>query len=597
SAESSRKTRPAPRGTASYQRRRAVKACQVCRARRTKCDNLKPSCSFCLKVGATCIQSPVDLSSFDPASLKILEWLDDLEDLMRSTSLSSGEASNKTRVVQISGPRFDAAPSEPTALSMVLPPSMEEIMSWACFQGLIADDPDSSDISPCQQSHVGISAQSPVSALGAVDLEPLRVRHLLDNFFNYVHVKNPILDESATRKVVDSTVLNGVDWSPESCLSLLICALGSIATPFEPSHATMPGTAAYTSAQSFFQAAQKRIGTLLSSNDIISPQCLFLSGVFMMCNFQPRKAWRYFIQSLAHCQQLSFLSPRAQQLYCEDAQDHPFDSLHQAVYWSAWKSERELREHIHLPDFSPNDHGANIYPTFFPTPPAPRADGGVPMNADSEREQTSWYFYLAEISLRRLAARIGDEMEGLQKTHISRQTFLQAAASAVSLYEAQAQEWIASLPPVLSFDAPVEEDDVCRFVLRGHAINLFEMIYWPFLSAYLDDSGLDPFLLSLYADLAQRALAHHHLRLIVNKPGFQHRHHGTHPLMSSCSRSALILGAAAISNRRPLDAVQPRVGRPLTMPPGWSEAVNDVIGLLDFWSNDTKDFDKIRHLL
>ena len=50
----------------------------------------------------------------------------------------------------------------------------------------------------------------------------------------------------------------------------------------------------------------------------------------------------------------------------------------------------------------------------------------------------------------------------------------------MSSYEAQAQEWIASLPPGLSFDALVEEDDVCRFVLRGHAINLFEMIYWPF---------------------------------------------------------------------------------------------------------------------
>jgi len=37
-------------------------------------------------VGATCIQSPVDLSSFDPASLKILDRLDDLERLLRSAA-------------------------------------------------------------------------------------------------------------------------------------------------------------------------------------------------------------------------------------------------------------------------------------------------------------------------------------------------------------------------------------------------------------------------------------------------------------------------------------------------------------------------------
>lgn len=66
--ENSRR-RPAPRGTAAYPRKRANRACQVCRARRTKCDNKKPSCSFCEKVGAKCITSPTDLSSY--ASLSI----------------------------------------------------------------------------------------------------------------------------------------------------------------------------------------------------------------------------------------------------------------------------------------------------------------------------------------------------------------------------------------------------------------------------------------------------------------------------------------------------------------------------------------------
>jgi hypothetical protein len=76
--------RPAPRGTAAYPRRRANKACQVCRARRTKCDNKKPTCSFCEKIGAKCIVSPTDLSSFDPASLLILERLDDLKQCLVS---------------------------------------------------------------------------------------------------------------------------------------------------------------------------------------------------------------------------------------------------------------------------------------------------------------------------------------------------------------------------------------------------------------------------------------------------------------------------------------------------------------------------------
>ncbi|KID78871.1 uncharacterized protein G6M90_00g025740 [Metarhizium brunneum] len=58
-------------------------------ARKTKCDNQKPSCSYCLSVDTTCIQSPVDLSSFDPASLKILDRLDDLERLLRTTGAAT----------------------------------------------------------------------------------------------------------------------------------------------------------------------------------------------------------------------------------------------------------------------------------------------------------------------------------------------------------------------------------------------------------------------------------------------------------------------------------------------------------------------------
>src|SRR5947209_7998340 len=68
----------------SYPRQRAIRACQLCRARRTKCDNKKPTCSFCEKVGAECVTSDGENSVFDAASLKILQRLDDLEKLVKS---------------------------------------------------------------------------------------------------------------------------------------------------------------------------------------------------------------------------------------------------------------------------------------------------------------------------------------------------------------------------------------------------------------------------------------------------------------------------------------------------------------------------------
>lgn len=42
------------RGPMTYPRKRAVAACLRCRARKTKCDNQRPSCGFCAGVGAEC---------------------------------------------------------------------------------------------------------------------------------------------------------------------------------------------------------------------------------------------------------------------------------------------------------------------------------------------------------------------------------------------------------------------------------------------------------------------------------------------------------------------------------------------------------------
>jgi len=37
-----------------YPRRRALQACQICRARKTKCDNERPSCGSCEALGVEC---------------------------------------------------------------------------------------------------------------------------------------------------------------------------------------------------------------------------------------------------------------------------------------------------------------------------------------------------------------------------------------------------------------------------------------------------------------------------------------------------------------------------------------------------------------
>ncbi|RYP64817.1 hypothetical protein DL771_008597 [Monosporascus sp. 5C6A] len=604
--------RPAPRGTAFYPRKRANTACQVCRARKTKCDNKKPSCTYCLSVGAKCIQSPVDLSSFDPASLKILERLDDLERFLReSKTEQSGpkedgesrrqEPESDTRVCHDSTPGNNSLHPETDLseadnshtrdyypLRSILPPRVEDMLQWPCFSvdhlpepTLPTSSPDSGATPSGSRGGAGALLSEPT------DMDPQWINRLLDNFFMYVHCKNPILDETSTRKLVRRALFEGIDWSPASCLAMLVCALGCVSGPFRASPELSMDSPAYGSSQVFFQAAQKRIGTLLVQSDIIGAQCLFFSGVYMMTVFRPMLAWRFFSQALAACQNFPFLT-RAQTLSSTSAEAHEAvemsgrDTREQAVYWSAWKSERELSAELYLPDFSLLNSGSTLYPPFFPTPPDPAAESpDAAPDAQRQRERAAWLFYLSEISLRRLNSRLCREILTLRKRHKLTTCFLEALSTAIPDYEVQAAAWTNGLPPELSIH-DTTGDDVCRAILRGHLVNLFELIYWPFVMATLDGTR-DWLSHSATRELAYRGLETHVNRLLVNEPGFFHRHHGTLFMIKACTRSAMVLIAAA------------RTGG--LMPPGWDDAVLKATELLGYWANDMPDLARWKAIL
>lgn len=610
--------RPAARGTAFYPRKRANTACQVCRARKTKCDNKKPSCSYCLSVGATCIQSPVDLSSFDPASLKILDRLDDLEKLFRdvaSAVVPSQHASASPGAVRSSvssapsniyrpnddrgyhgdqhqPPVLDRRPSSNShqrahgldhiinddgpEINSVLPIRVDYILQWPLFN----DEGTHELICALPPDAISTPAAGSAALAGLVDMESHRLYRLLDNFFLYIHCKNPILDEASTRRMVGNAFLNGIDWSPASCLAMVICALGCLATPFGPSHDTKPGTQLYLDSQVFFHAAQKRIGILLVSSDIVGAQCLFLSGVYMMMVFQPIYAWRFFSQALAACQHFPFL--RRAQNKSGDSAFSPDnmemgrqDTQEQAVYWSAWKSERELRHELSLPDFDIKFSGSTLYPPFFPAPPVPPADSPEGPDTETQRARAAWLFYLAEISLRRLTSRLCSEVTELRRQQPSNAKFLTLLGDMINEYEGQAREWSDNLPAELSIQNPVEEDGISRSVLRGKLINLYEMFYWPFVMASLSAAEAGIPVPATISNLASRGLDTHMHQVRVNEPGFYHRHHGGLFMIRACTRSALVLVAAAKSG--------------ISMPANWKQSVYNVANMLSYWEDEDRN--------
>ncbi len=54
---------PAP-GDQRYPRRRALRACGLCRVRKTKCDNRQPACGSCAALGTRCSYGEADHSAY-----------------------------------------------------------------------------------------------------------------------------------------------------------------------------------------------------------------------------------------------------------------------------------------------------------------------------------------------------------------------------------------------------------------------------------------------------------------------------------------------------------------------------------------------------
>jgi hypothetical protein len=163
----------------------------------------------------------------------------------------------------------------------------------------------------------------------------------------------------------------------------------------------------------------------------------------------------------------------------------------------------------------------------------------------------------------------------LRQRYLSNTTFLDVLADMTPEYEAQAQEWSNSLPGELSIRSAIDEDGIARSVLRGKLINLYEMIYWPFVMASLSALSSGRMLKPQYAELAKRGLDTHMHQIRANEPGFFHRHHGGFFMIRACTRSALSLVAAAKSGS--------------AMPADWDESVCKVISMMAYWEEEDRD--------
>ncbi|KAK4551624.1 hypothetical protein LTR86_011048 [Recurvomyces mirabilis] len=284
---------------------------------------------------------------------------------------------------------------------------------------------------------------------------------LIESFLQNVHTKNPVLDTDQLVRQARMISSDGLSWDAWSCLVLLAAALGRIAKPFDMTTALSTSPSAddtlrnarpieqantleeLDEAEAYFVLACRRLGGLKHS--LLSSQCFFFAGVYLMYTLRPLLSWQYFTQASTllrlYMNTAYQLGPSGLRHAGVNSQHRTTKRLEECMFWSCFKSEIEFRVELPLPQSELTScHHPDMQ--MFPSPRSParldelddtalnHLDAGessasilmrepsVVSFASSEtissrqrvarlcNEEESWYYYLTEIALRRIGNRI-----------------------------------------------------------------------------------------------------------------------------------------------------------------------------------------------
>jgi hypothetical protein len=537
-----------------------------------------------VRVGSECIYPGKDASSFDLASLTILDRLAVIETLLHDLPSafpapvlhvpSDNGNGNQTHDFQTPFPLASVTADTFSWCVNFSPASRigaDAVTSWPILRDALSQLEPRIFIDENGKKHTTYldswsqslvpSASDTITPLSRFSTEQNDIERLIDRFFKHVHTKNPILERGTVRQYCLDFYEHGPMWTVSTCLIFLICALGAIADPWSaPKNQDDAGDLALAS--SYFLAAQKRLGFAMAQPSNLSIQCLCLTGIYYMYILEPLPAYNMF-----HAAGTIFqihLSTKAA-WSTEDPRSTPH--IIQRLFWTCFKSEWELLLELPLGKLSLSNFQLLEQ---YPTPPADGNDEG--RESDWHHiEKNSWYYYLGEIALRKLCDRIVGTLYTGQTSTDPAENWknMQAIIPTVLEFQRQLTSWHESLPPAMGFplsDTPL--DDELRHHLRSRYLFVSEILYRPFVcSAIHSPSGVP--MSSEISSLVGTGLeiASTHLRLVR----LEHRHHGTwFQLRYNLSTACIMLAAST---------------RGLHMPDGWQLSIQRIFSELQFWTS------------
>ncbi|KAI5463398.1 hypothetical protein BGZ63DRAFT_413012 [Mariannaea sp. PMI_226] len=523
-----------------YPRRRATIACEVCRSRKSRCDGTKPKCKLCSELGAECIYREPGIK-LDAGDKLILERLNRIESLLQmnmvnaphlnmtqdSPSLSNGTGLSADNLMgSMNAAHFVSIPngglgtwfSQPPGTNISIMPKVHtnaamHLLQWPLIRDLVSQPYDPQILLQLEM------AREPLHSLTktpCVDLS--NTQAYIEAYFERVNVWYACVNPYTWKSQYRTALSNGFREGPESCIVLLVLALGQASLHGSISrivpHDDPPGL-------QYFTAAWSLLPGMMTANTVVAAQCHLLAAAYHFYLVRPMEAWTLICTTSTKLQLLLMAPSRIPSHQKE---------LVERIYWNALLFESDLLAELDLPHSGVVQFEENV---------------GLPCGfegeeADQVGRDELWYF-LAEIALRRLLNRVSQLI--YSKDSIASTTSLEPV---VAELDYQLSQWYESLPLPLQFPftRTVLQDPI-QTVLRLRFFACRTIIYRPYILAVLDNEQaiLDP---------AVRDCCHKCLEACIRQLEHVNEHHAGHMpyiwqgALSVVSQTLLIMGASMV---------------------------------------------------
>ncbi|KAL5118455.1 hypothetical protein ACEQ8H_003631 [Pleosporales sp. CAS-2024a] len=527
--------------TIDYPRRRATIACEICRSRKSRCDGTRPKCRLCSELNAECIYREPGIK-LDAGDKLILEHLNRIEGLLQ-TSITTGfslpshspAASNTTSEDFL--PRGSAGPMA-HHLGIVQP--INGIGTWTNHASNISTMPKTHYTaalnllaSPMIRELVSRQydakillqlemTREPVTLSSSRGLDLSNTGTYVQAYFERVNVFYACVNPYTWSNHYQTALAHGFHHGPESCIVLLVLALGHAAST---GSITQQNPDKEPPGMPYFAAAWSLLPTVMTRNNMVAAQCQILAAAYLVYLVRPVEAWNV----------LSGASMKLQLLLSAPGRiSPPEEELGKRVYWNAVMIESDLLAELDLPHsgIAQFEEGFSL-PTGF-------EDVGI----EAVGRDELWYF-LAEIALRRLLNRVSS-MLYIRTTPYSKGPAATSVAQLDPLVvelDYQLNQWYAGLPQAMQFPLDrVPLQNPVQTVLRLRYFACRTIIFRPYVLLVLQDE-------SLALDSSVQDNCHKCLEACVRQLEYITAHHAGHlpylfqGALSIISQTLLIMGA------------------------------------------------------